>query len=112
MAILETLRDLFRPKASSPEDPRVNLSTWYSEITGTGDGDLVPLPLVSENTARSVSAIYRGVSLLSGAVASLPLQVIHKPSNGIARVANEHRLSPLLNFAPHPAQSMTAYTFK
>jgi hypothetical protein len=40
------------------------------------------------------------------------LQVIHKPNNGITRVANEHRISPLLNFAPHPQQSMTAYTFK
>jgi HK97 family phage portal protein len=110
--IFQSIRNLLGIRAQSPEDPRINLSQWYSELTGTGDGDLVPLPMVTENTARSVSAVYRGVSLLAGAIASLPLQVVHKPNDGIARIAPEHRISSLLNYAPHPQQSMTAYTFK
>lgn len=110
MAILDRIRNLFKAQMS-PEDPRTNLSLWYNELTGTGE-DMAFLPQINETTARTVSAVYRGVSLLSGVVAALPLNVVHRPSNAVSRIAPEHRVAPLLGFAPDPKQSMTAYTFK
>jgi HK97 family phage portal protein len=109
MSVLDRIRGLFR--AQSPEDPRTNLSQWYSEITGTG-ADMANLPLINEQTSRTVSALYRGVALLSGIIAALPLNVVYRPANGISRLAPEHRLASLLSFAPNPAESMTAYSWK
>lgn len=110
MSLLDRIRNVFRAQMS-PENPSTNLSQWYSEITGTGV-DIANLPAINEQTARTVSALYRGVALLSGIIAALPLNVIYRPNNGISRLAPEHRLSPLLSFAPDPAESMTSYTWK
>ena len=111
MSIIDRVREYLTPKAeASPENPRVNLSQWYSEMTGSGY-DLPTLPRVTEASARTVSALYRGVSLLSGAVALLPLRIIHRPTNSISTVVN-HRLSPLLDYQPDPKNSMTAFTWK
>ncbi len=64
---------------------------------------------VTTLTSLGVPAVLRAVTLLAGAVASLPLKVYRKASDG--RIpATGHPVDRLLQRAPNPL--MTAFTFK
>lgn len=57
--------------------------------------------VVNEKTAMKVSAVYSCVSLIGGAIASLPLPVFKDGSNGRER-DGKHPLHALLNRRPNP----------
>lgn len=64
---------------------------------------------VNTNTALGVPAVLRAITLLSGAVASLPLKVYRKTDDG--RIpATGHPVDRLLQRAPNPMQ--TPFVFK
>lgn len=64
---------------------------------------------VTPQTALGVPACLRAVTLLSGAVAALPLKVYRKTDDG-REVANENQVHRLLHQAPNPL--LTPFTFK
>jgi HK97 family phage portal protein len=81
---------------------------WYSPIGGplTGSGQRV-----DSESARKLSAWYRGRDILATSVAMLPLQVFERlPNDDGAEVAREHPLYDVLHDAPNSWQD--AFTWK
>lgn len=64
---------------------------------------------VDEDTALNYSAVWAAVTLLSSAVAGLPLQVYRRKGNG-AEVVNDHPVAQLMGISPNPEQ--TPFVFK
>lgn len=66
---------LHTPKRANMEDPNTPLTLAATSWPGyDGNG----LPVVSEQRALGISAYYRGIALLSGTMAKLPLKVYRK----------------------------------
>lgn len=61
--------------------------------------------IVDENLVLSLPAFYRAVKILSGVIASLPLEVIEEGPNDTKTVNKEHPVSILLNVNPSPLYS-------
>lgn len=80
-------------------------STLYDWMTG---GMRAAGVVINERTAMCVSAVYACVSLIGGAIASLPLQVYERTPEGHKRV--DHDIWWLLN--EQPCQSMSAAVFR
>lgn len=92
------------PVASSPENPSTPLS-WGPDW----GGDTFAGPQVTEGSSMRSTVVFRCVSLRSGVVAGLPLQVFRRTANG-RELANDHPLYPVLHDAP--SDLMTAFTWK
>ena len=64
---------------------------------------------VSEDSALNIAAYWRGVSLISGHIASMPLKVYKREQNGSRTELRQHWLTKLLQ---QPNPEMTGYTFR
>jgi HK97 family phage portal protein len=73
-----------------------------SGMTGSGG------PAVNETTAMRVSAVYACVSLIAGAIATLPLQVFQRTADGRGELV-EHDYWWLLNERPNDAMSAAVF---
>lgn len=71
-------------------------SELYSLLAGVGSG-----VAVTADTAMMTSAVYASVSLIGGAVASLPFHIYKRSENGRERYDSD--LWWLFNESPHPA---------
>lgn len=60
---------------------------------------------VTEENILSIPAFYRAVQILSGVVASLPLEVVEENADGTENVNKQHPVSILLNVNPSPLYS-------
>jgi len=101
---LSILQRLFKPKEKrdfTQRDPE-----GWIDILGPLTSSGVH---VTPTTALSVPAVLRAVSLLSGAVASLPLKVFRRTDKG-REETTENQVYKLLHQAPNPLQ--TPFTFK
>lgn len=67
-----------RAQAASIADPALAALFGYGGVGG---------PVVSENAAMTLSAVFRAVSLVSGAIASLPLRTLQAASDGTRTAA-------------------------
>jgi len=99
--------------AASPENPSTNLADPASWLTDWAHGG-TPSPFgphVSERSAMACSAVFRCVSLLSGAQAMLPLKVYRRTPHGRDE-APQHRLSPFFRVTPFPGRAMTSFIWR
>jgi len=79
-----------------------------SELTRIiGCSDFIGGPIVTEQTAMTVSAVYACVALIAGAIATLPLPIYRRTQEG--REKSDHEYWWLLNESP--SVDMTAATF-
>jgi HK97 family phage portal protein len=79
-----------------------------SELTRIiGCSDFIGGPIVTEQTAMTVSAVYACVALIAGAIATLPLPIYKRTQEG--REKSDHEYWWLLNESP--SVDMTAATF-
>jgi len=65
---------------------------------------------VSERNAETIAAVYRAVSVLAGAVATLPLKLYRRADDGGREEATDHPLYGLLHDRPNPL--MTSVMFR
>lgn len=79
-------------------------SELYDWITG---GISTAGAVVNERTAMGVSTVYACVSLIGGAIASLPVPIYKRMDSGRERV--DHPVWWLLNEQPHPDMSAAAF---
>ncbi|HXH05863.1 MAG TPA: phage portal protein [Vicinamibacterales bacterium] len=98
---------LFLRRRGGPRSARDPLDDfWYSPLAGyLGQSGIV----VSPELALTLSAIWRGVTFLSGNLASLPCNVIRRLETGGREVDETHRLFPLLRWAPNAWQTPLEY---
>lgn len=107
--------NLFQPRknysianAEQRADTTENGGRWVSS-----DGDFEPLPYsragVTADRALAIDAVYACVNLYARTIASLPLILYRKGSNGKVR-ANDHPLYSLLHNEPNP--NMSSHTFR
>lgn len=64
-------------------------------------------PVINEQTAMSVSAVYACVRLISGAIAGMPLPVYQSTKDGRDKI--DHEYGQLLNREPVPAMSSAVF---
>lgn len=69
-------------------------------------------PVVTEQSAMAVSAVYRCVTLLSGMLATMPLKVYQTRPDGSFEEAARDRVGRLLARTPHPRSPLTAYQWR
>jgi HK97 family phage portal protein len=95
--MMDLLGSFFAPaRASSwaPDDDR-----WYQPVAGPITESLMR---VDEESARKISAWYRGRDILATALAMLPLQMFERlPNDGGAEVARAHPLYDVLHDEPN-----------
>lgn len=98
---------------ASPENPSTNLADPASWLTDWASGGLPGAfgPHVSERSSMACSAVYRCVSLISGATAGLPLKVYKRTPDG-REEAYTHRLWPMFQMTPFPGRAMTSFIWK
>lgn len=108
-----TFLDYFRRRkaVAVPQPSAVTLNNpgW---LQGWGNGG-VPMfgNPVNEETAMTVAAVYRCVTLISGIIASLDLGIYtDDPDRGQVLVSN--KTSRLLAVNPYPNRQMTSFVFK
>ena len=65
---------------------------------------------VSGDTAMNFSAVFCAVNIVAGSIASLPLQLYRRTSNGGKEPERNHQLYDLLHNQPNP--EMTSYVFR
>ena len=82
---------------TNPRDPA--LADWFG-----GGSNTVAGVQITPNRAMQLSAVYACVRILSGTVASLPMQVYRRTERGRDRAEN-HPLQPLLHYRPNPWQT-------
>ena len=90
---------------ASPENPSTNLSnpaSWLMEAFGVSTDAGVS---VGEQTAMKVSAVYACVTLIAKTIASLPLKVYRRKSNGDAVEVPDTVPYYLLHDEPNPAMT-------
>lgn len=98
---------------ASPENPSTSLSDPASWLTDWASGGAPGSfgPTVSERTAMCCSAVYRCVTLRSGAIAGLPLKVYKRTKDG-REEAPQHRLQPMFQVTPFPGRAMTSFIWR
>lgn len=88
-------------------------------LTNPDQGYQATGPIVSSNPAgvpfgdsraMEIPAVWQGVNLLSGVIASLPLEVRQRDAEGNSTEATDYFLEDLLRFEPNPL--MTAFDFR
>lgn len=101
-----------RQAAKTPQNAGVSydssLGTKGSELYDWITGGISSAgTVVNERTAMGVSTVYACVSLIGGAIASLPLPIYKRIDQGRERA--EHPVWWLLNEQPHPDMSAAAF---
>jgi HK97 family phage portal protein len=96
----------------SLEDPANSLSDpdVVNAFTGNGVYKSFSGQSVTPKTAMTVSAFFRGVSLLAGQIAALPLSVYRKDENGHRVEAVRHPVHKLLHTEPN--HLYTSFVFR
>lgn len=84
-----------------------SVGTRGSELYSWLTGGLTAGTAVNERTAMMVSTVYACVSLIGGAIASLPLPIFKRVADGRERA--DHPVWWLLNEQPHPDMSAAAF---
>lgn len=87
----------YRGKLNVPSIPLTEVEFFGGEKTDSGE-------VVNKDTILKLSAIYRANRILNDTIASLPLNVYEKQSNGRA-VAIDHDANYLIHSEPNPLQS-------
>lgn len=90
---------------NNPEKPISDLDASFFGGSRNESGEIV-----NESTALKVAAVYRADRLLRDTIASLPLNVYEKSSNGSKAIAIDHDVNYLLEKEPNPLQ--TSFTFR
>jgi HK97 family phage portal protein len=105
MKNVKRLRGTRRPpvQASTARSP----ASWFSESFGTRDSSAGVW--VSESTAMGLSAYYCGVNMISGTIASLPLNV-YRTDGRKREIATSHPVHRLLHAEPN--SEMTAMSLR
>lgn len=101
------------PEARSiAEDPSKSLThpDVIDALTGSGQFTSTSGKSVTPTTAMTVSAFFRGVSLLAGQIATLPLSVYTIDENGNRKVASSHPVHRLLHTEPN--HLYTSFVFR
>jgi HK97 family phage portal protein len=80
----------------------------YPESYYTARGINTNTPIVTQETALTVSAVYQAIRLLSESVAGLPVHV-YRETKGTKDKDNKHPAYPLLHDMPNP--EMTSFDF-
>lgn len=93
----------------SINNPNVPLSDLTPDFFGLNKGNASGQS-VTEKTALKLAAVYRADRLLRDTIASLPLDVYEKQSNGAKSVAIDHDVNYLLGKEPNPLQ--TSFTWR
>jgi len=91
---------------ASSEAPTVKNAVDYSNIFGLFSTPNAGVT-VNENTAMQVSAVYACVSLIGGAISSMPLPVYQRTADGRKKVDND--VWWLLNEQPSPMYSAAVF---
>ena len=102
---VERVEPTFDVRAASPENPTTSLSNpadWLVSVMGGGPTQAGPV--VNEQSAIRSTTVFRCVSLLAGLIAWLPMMVYHRSPSG-RKVADSHRLYPLLHDSPSDLMS-------
>ena len=86
-------------------DPTATLADWFNDSGGISSTGL----RVNTNTAITLSAVWRAVSIYSSLIASLPIQLFRKTDDKTEQI-KEHPGLDLM--AVKPNEVMTAFTFK
>lgn len=98
---------IWETRAVNLENPKTPLNGFTLDqvlggnISGTGRS-------ISENSALTLSAVYRAVAIKSGFISSLPFQVFVKTERG-REVADNHPLTKLLSRTPNAKMSKVIY---
>lgn len=95
-------------KRSSPEDPRIPLSSPDAWKSLFGDWNSVSGVPVTIDTALTVPAVWCAVNFLSSTIAALPLQLFKKTEDG-EEVDYKNPLYYLLHDAPNPEWTSFAW---
>lgn len=98
--MLEKLKHLLGVKAAAKLTPA-------DLIEATGGSPSFAGPIVNEQTAMRTSAVFACVTLISGAVAGLPLHVYKRTRDG--RERTDHPYHELLNVQASPAYSAATF---
>ncbi len=98
---------------ASPENPSTNLADPASWLTDWASGGSPGTfgPAISERTSMCSSAVYRCVTLRSGAIAGLPLKIYKRTKDGRDE-APQHRLQPMFSVTPFPGRAMTSFIWR
>lgn len=99
---MKLFKNLFRNKRSTTSDP-VDLGFGY-----VSQYPLTASEIYNPSLALKIAAVYRCTWILSGSIASLPLQV-RRRKNGYFQVDEESDLAYLLNVSPN--DRMTPFEF-
>jgi HK97 family phage portal protein len=102
-----------RITAASPENPSTSLANpdaWLLDWANGGAGSFGPP--ISEQSAMRVSAVYRCVSIISGLIAALPLNVYRDSPTAGRTIARDHRLYRMLHLAPYPGSPLTSFAWR
>lgn len=103
-------------RADSPENPSTNLANpadWLLDWA-TGGTAMKWGPLVTEQTAMAISAVFRCVEIISGMICDLPINFYNLTPDGKVEIPNH----PLLQFfdshtgCAFPGTPMSAYTWR
>lgn len=100
----KVLRGDVRLRSAGVDLPTGDVTKWY----GNGDVQVVAgvgARAVSPEMAMKLAAVYRCTSIVSGTVASLPLQVKRKTDGGYWRTEESGRLVHLLGLRPNSRQT-------
>jgi HK97 family phage portal protein len=95
--------------ALSPENPAVPLGSWGILAESFGLNATDAGVVVNERLAMHLSVVQACVRVIAETIASAPLHVYEKIPGG-QRIADQHRLYPLLHDAPN--DEMSSYNFR
>jgi HK97 family phage portal protein len=99
-----------KPEARSLENPNTPISLdALSDVLGGGSKSMSGA-IVTPDSALTLSAVYRAVTLLSGTIAALPWHVYRRQPNGAINVDYTHPLYRVLHDAPY--HLYTSYKFR
>lgn len=101
------LRREIQEVRASPENPSVSVSDFSAVSTYFPAGS--SSVSVTDDTVLGFSAVFAGIRIISEAIASLPLQVYERTTEGKV-LASEHPLYNLLHNSPNP--NMTSFIFR
>lgn len=116
MSIFDAIRRFFAPEIEGIDLEEIQAAGTLPLSSGVSGSELygwlVDSPgaagvVVNEQTAMGVSAVYACVNLIGGAVASLPLPIYERTSDGRQRV--DHDLWWFLNEQPQPTMSAAVF---
>lgn len=101
------LLDIFRRDSSTPSGTATPME-WFISLIGGGKGKSGQR--VTVQTAMSVVAVYRCVTVISGSIGYMPTNLYRRVEDGVRERATDHPLYRLLRRAPNPYTS--AFRFK